>query len=187
MRQTECDPSAAFLMYTLKCGQQCLWMFSRINLCVRLRNHTIRPDNKCHPFGGPIRCRLISTKSQTNFTVGIAQQWIFKALLFDKFGIGSNIICAGTQNLYVFCCKVLDSLLESYAFSRSATCAGAWIKPQHHGLATKIAQLHLISGMVFHRKIRCRIPYIEHLNLLFRKRSQNERCQYRQTGSTNPV
>ena len=57
---------------------------------------------------------------------------------------------------------VLDSRLESLAFSRSATRACPRIKPEHDGLAAIIAEPHLIACVIFDQKIRRDITNSEH-------------------------
>lgn len=60
----------------------------------------------------------------------------------------------------------MDSLLESYAFSRSATCACSGIKPEYDGLAAIVTEFYFTACVVFDQKIRRNIANIEHYDLL---------------------
>ena len=60
----------------------------------------------------------------------------------------------------------MDSLLESYPFSRSATRACSGIKPEHDGFSAIITEFHFIACMVFDQKIRRDITCREHYDLL---------------------
>lgn len=80
----------------------------------------------------------------------------------------------------------MDSLLESYAFSRSATRACSGIKPEYDGLAAIVTEFYFFACVVFDQKIRRNITCCEHSDLL-KKLEFWKRWKYRQTGRVNPV
>ena len=137
-------------------------MRASIDIGVYLCDRAIGCNDVGHAFGRAVRCRLARAISETDFAFCVAQQRVAKILCGCELGIGNTIVCAHAQELHILGRIVLDSRLESLAFSRSATRARPRIKPEHDGLAAIIAEPHRIACVIFDQKIRRDITNSEH-------------------------
>ena len=124
-------------------------VFPRVHGFVRLGNGAVGANHIGDALGRRIAGVLAGAVGQAQGAVGVAQQWVGEFLFLGECCVGLLVVGAGAEYLYVFVFVTLDSITESYAFGRSATGAGAWIKPEDDGFSTVICQVYGFSGVVF--------------------------------------
>ena len=137
-------------------------MFPGIHLVVDLGDQTIR----AYDVGMTTR-RLVGGAGtrpvgRAHSPFRVAQQRIREFLILGKLGVCCHTVGTYSENLRVPCFIFLDSITESDAFSRSPTGAGTRIKPENHGFASVVAETHLASRVVHHRKFGRFVTYLDH-------------------------
>jgi hypothetical protein len=116
-----------------------LRILSRIRLSDSVGNVPVSADDIRNPLGCTIFFGAASPVGDADFPLSIAQQRIRKRLIVREFLVCCDIISAAAEYLNVLTLKLLDSITESLALSRSATRTGARIKPQHDSLSRIVA------------------------------------------------
>lgn len=116
-----------------------LRILTRIHLSDGVGDIPVSADDIRNPLGCSIFLRTASAVGDADFPLGITQQRIRKRFIVREFLVRSNIISAAAEYLNVVALKLLDSITEPLALSRSATRTGARIKPQHDSLSRIVA------------------------------------------------
>ncbi len=116
-----------------------LRILTRIRLSDGVGDTPVRADDIRNPLGSSVFLGAASPVGDTDLPLGITQQRIRKRLIIREFFICCDVISAAAEYLDVLTFKLLDSITESLALSRSATRTGARIEPQHDSLSRIVA------------------------------------------------
>jgi hypothetical protein len=143
-----------------------LRVFSRIGICDRICNVPVGTDYIRNPLGCAILFRFTSAISDADLPLGVTQERVRKEFVIRKLLIRSDIIGAATENLNILPFKIVDSITESLALSRSATGAGTRVKPHHDSLAFIVTQPNRVAFVIENFKVRGLVPYVQHCELL---------------------
>lgn len=129
-------------------------------------NVPVRADYICDSLGCAILFRFTSTIRDTDLPLGVTKERVWKRFVIRKLLVGSDIIGAAAENLNILPFKILDSITESLALSRSAPGAGAWVEPHHDSLTLKVAQPNRVALVIENFKVRRFVPYVQHFERL---------------------
>ena len=131
-----------------------------------MENIAVGTDHIRNSLRCTILLRSAAAVSDADLTFGVAKQRIRKRLIISELLVRRDVVGAAAQNLNIFCFKVLDSITESLALSRSATGARAWVEPQHDRLPFIVAQPDRVALVIENFKVRRLVTCIQHKCLL---------------------